>query len=282
MEDLFELEWLGGVAEKHYRRLRPDVAALPWGSLSVRGFPPQLVERARGWWSQVAVGEYRASLTFSQLLRDMLEAKVPLDLIGMTSEFVTDEVSHVELASRITMELGGGVPLRVDTCGLLWPTSNALAPLQKANERVVRVLVHEALSAAFVTRSMRLSSHPLMRGAETIIARDEARHTRLGSLYLEWAADLLDDPERRRLADVALATLTELSPIWKRPACRVDGSGRTRDGDSIEQLHELGRLEGDMARRIAVDTIRADIAAPLADMQIVLAPERLEQVLVTN
>jgi hypothetical protein len=135
------------------RRLRPDVAELPWGSLRARTFPPDLVERARGWWSQVALGEYRASITFSQLLRDMLEAKVPLDLVGMASEFVADEVSHVELASRITMELGGGVPLRVDTCGLLWPTSSALSPLQKVNERVVR----SALSRARSCRQARVA-----------------------------------------------------------------------------------------------------------------------------
>jgi hypothetical protein len=241
MDELFELEWLGGVAEKHYRRLRPDVAALPWGSLDAHRFPPALVERARGWWHQVVLGEYRASITFSQLLRDMLEAKAPLDLIGMASDFVADEVSHVELASRIAMELGGGVPLRVDTCALLWPASSALSPLQKASERVVRhCCVHETLSATFVTRAMRASTHPLLRGAETIIARDEAGHTRLGSLYLEWVADRLDDEERRRLAGVAVATLTELSPLWKRPACRLGASGRTRDGDSVEQLHELG------------------------------------------
>ena len=74
------------------------------------------------------------------------------------------------------MELGGGVRLRVDTCGLLWPISSSLSPLQKVSERVVRsCCVHETLSAAFVTRSLRVSTHPLLRGAEIIIARDEAR-----------------------------------------------------------------------------------------------------------
>ena len=55
MKPPFEIEWLGGVAEKHFRRLRPSTCELPWGTLEPSRYPPVLVERARTMWTQVAV-----------------------------------------------------------------------------------------------------------------------------------------------------------------------------------------------------------------------------------
>ncbi len=106
----FELEWMGGVAEHHFRKVRPATDELPWGTLIASEHPPAAVEYARGAWTEVAINEYRAVASFCEVLRALVDVKAPLDLLGMTSDFLTDECSHVELASRMAMELGGAAP----------------------------------------------------------------------------------------------------------------------------------------------------------------------------
>jgi hypothetical protein len=230
------------------------------------------------WWTRVALGEYRAAVAFAELLRSMLEAKVPLDLVGMASAFVSDEVSHVEMASRFTMELGGGAPIVVDTTDLLSPTGSD-DPLARVNEQMLRLgVIQETFSGALVIEAARIASHPLAQGIETIIARDEAHHMRLGTLYFEWAAELLDAPERERLGRIAVETLWTLSPFWKRPANEARGED-AKQAFVPDPLRELGRLDAEGARARAVATIRDDIAAPLARFGIVIEPETLERLL---
>src|SRR5580658_4894193 len=114
MKQPFELEWMGGVAEHHFRHARPGADDLPWGTLDPSKYAPEAVDFARGSWTEVAINEYRAVASFSEVLRAMVDVKAPLDLLGMTSDFLADECSHVELASRMAMELGGAAPRTVD------------------------------------------------------------------------------------------------------------------------------------------------------------------------
>lgn len=259
MREPFEIEWCGGVAEKHFRRLRPEVADLPWGTLSKERYPLELVERARVWWTLSAVAEYRAAVAFGELLRSMLVAKVPLDLVGMGSEFVADEVSHVEIASRIAMELGGGAPLLIDTTELLRGASPGSNALQRVNEQMLCVsCIHETFSGAMIANTMRVASHPLIRAAEKLIARDEARHIRLGSLYFEWISERLTDAERERLAGLAVATLEELAPSWRGAVSAASVGFETED------LHALGRLDADAFGQHARRCVREEIV-PLLD-----------------
>ena len=110
----FELEWMGGAAEHHFRKARPTTEDLPWGTIVVSEFAPAAIESARGSWTEVAINEYRAVASFCEVLRALVDVKAPLDLLGMTSDFLADECSHVELASRMAMELGGAAPRMVD------------------------------------------------------------------------------------------------------------------------------------------------------------------------
>src|SRR5262245_8325858 len=111
---LFELEWLGGSAEKMFRRLRPGIDELPWGTLDPRDYHDELVDAARRSWTEGAYSEYRTAAGFAALLEAMVAAAAPIDLIGMASGFVADEMTHVELNCRMAMELGGGAPYLVD------------------------------------------------------------------------------------------------------------------------------------------------------------------------
>ncbi len=41
--ELFELEMLGDVFERRYRKMRPDVEAMPWGTLELSSMSPASV-----------------------------------------------------------------------------------------------------------------------------------------------------------------------------------------------------------------------------------------------
>jgi hypothetical protein len=48
----FELEWQGGAAERHFRKARPHIEDLPWGTFDVAKVDPRAVERARNAWTE--------------------------------------------------------------------------------------------------------------------------------------------------------------------------------------------------------------------------------------
>ena len=207
----FELEWLGGPAEHHFRKARPGIDDLPWGTLHASDYPPSLVAAARRSWTELAINEYRAITAFAEVVRSMALAQAPLDLVGMASDFLADECVHVELASRVAMELGGGVPITVDMRRFSFQPSDALAPFQRANEIVLQVgCISEVFAGGTGVGNQRVASHPLTRAVFDRILADEARHRRIGALYFEWAAEHLDDAERTRLATVATHTLDDL------------------------------------------------------------------------
>src|SRR5262245_60251481 len=104
--ELFELSMLGGAAERRYRRLRPEVEGLPWGSLQPSQYPSTLVEAGRRTWTEAAFQEHRTGAACAATLKALIAARAPLDLIGMATRFPLDEMVHVEMCARLAMELG--------------------------------------------------------------------------------------------------------------------------------------------------------------------------------
>ncbi len=275
MKELFEIEWFGGSAEKRFRKLRPETAELPWGTLDPKRYPPALVDAARVVWTQVALNEYRAATAFATLLKTMLEARVPLDIVGMASEFVADEVSHAEMASRVVMELGGAVPIEVDTTDLLVRNEPGLTAIQTAHEQVLRVaVISETISSAIATGTMRVARHPLLRAVEGIIARDEAHHMRLGTIYFEWAKEILDDAERERLGLVALDTLESMSVLWKKRSAGAPAAETFR----LEDVQALWIDTTTFHARVS-KAIKNDLMPTLRDIGLVLPTERASTIL---
>jgi hypothetical protein len=267
----FELEWLGGPAEHHFRRARPYVETLPWGTLRPSDYPASLVDAARRSWTELAINEYRAVTAFAEVVRAMALAKAPLDLLGMASDFLADECAHVELASRVATELGGGAFVEIDMRRFASRPSDELDPFQRANEIVLQVAcISEAFAGGMGAGNRKVASHPLTRAVHDRILADEARHRRLGPLYFEWAADRLEDGERVRLAGVATRTLEEFSVFWRfEPHPVVDG--KTRDGWRVEDLHALGWLEAARMVPHARDVVRDEVLPPLDALGIIVA-----------
>jgi hypothetical protein len=265
----FEIEWMGGAAEHHFRKARPTTEELPWGTVVPAEYSPSAVEYARGAWTEVAINEYRAVASFCEVLRALVDIKAPLDLIGMTSDFLADECSHVELASRMAMELGGAAPRVVDLEAFaMRPTG--LTPLQRANELVLRVsCVSEAFSGGTASVSLEATSHPLPRAVYETILRDEAHHRRLGGLYFEWALSRIDENELRRLGRTLLAALKGLAPFWKSRTSKGETGPSLPEGD----LAALGWLGPARFAPVALDVAVRDILDPLATIGITVLDE---------
>jgi hypothetical protein len=265
----FELEWMGGAAEHRFRKARPGVETLPWGTLDPSKYAPQAVEQARASWTEVAINELRAVASFSEVLRALVDVKAPLDLLGMTSDFLADECSHVEIASRMAMELGGAAPRQVDF-DRFTAKPRGLTPMQRANELVLRIgCISEAFSGGTATVSYASTKHALARAAYETILRDEAHHRRLGGLYFEWALAHIDEDELRRLGQVLLAALRELSPFWKSRAAQAELPA----GWPEEDLIALGWFRPSRFAPIAKEVVVRDILDPLETIGICIRPE---------
>lgn len=219
MRSLFEIEWLGGVAEHHFRRVRPAPTDIDWQALRAARYRPEALRGAQQVWTSLALSEYAAIASFAQLVRALAEAQAPLDLIGMTGDFLADEVKHVELACRVVMQLGGAVPRKFEPERLVPASDMSLSPFSRANELALRVgCIGEAFASATAVPVMRAVTHPVIRGVYQTILKDEARHCRFGSLYFEWASEHWDEAERVRLAAVALEVLRSYARLVPTPA----------------------------------------------------------------
>ncbi len=265
----FEIEWMGGPAEHHFRKVRPAGAELAWGTINPSRYAPAAVEYARGAWTEVAINEYRAVASFCEVLRALVDVKAPLDLLGMTSDFLADECSHVELASRMAMELGGAAPRTVDLDHFAVRPAG-LSAFQRANELMLCVsCVAEAFAGGTAGVSLDATSHPLPRSVYETILRDEAHHRRLGGLYFEWALPRIDEAELHRLGRVMLAALRAMAPFWKSRSAK----GETRVPVPEDDLRALGWLVPERFAKIAREVAVRDILDPLATIGITISAE---------
>jgi hypothetical protein len=256
MTELFALEWMGGVAEHHYRKARPGVDDFRWDTLDASRYSPQLLAAARVVWTNLSLSEYAAIAAFAEVVSALTLARAPLDLIGMTSDFLADEVRHVELVSRMVMQLGGAAPRIFEPACLAPKLSPGLTPLQRANELALRVgCIAEAFAGGTVLPIVRAQTHPLVHDIFVSILRDEARHERFGSLYFEWAQERLDDAERTRLGAVALSSLADYAPFWRTLHVR----SHERQAGEPARAHELGWLEPPSYVHVATSVVRDEI-----------------------
>jgi hypothetical protein len=211
----FELSLYGGAVERRYRRLRPEVEKLPWGTLKPEQHAPEVVAVARRIWTEAAFQEHRTGAACAATLKAMISARAPLDLIAMASRFPLDEMVHVELCARLLGELGGAMRLMHDPRTMVAEAAADQEPLMQAAELVVQnFCVGEALSIPLLRGSWHASKHPLIRGVLGRIVKDEAAHGQLGWFFLDWADERLDPSRRDRLAEVASRAIKAVVDRW--------------------------------------------------------------------
>ena len=255
--EAFELSLYGGAVERRYRRLRPEVDQLPWGSIECSRYPAAVVEGARRTWTEAAFQEHRTGAACATTLKALIGARAPLDLVAFASRFPLDEMVHVELCARLVAELGGAVTIMHDPRNLIVePDRDAPALMQAAELIVCNFCVGEALSIPVLRGSWHASKHPLIRGVLARIVKDEAAHGQLGWLFLDWADERLTEPQRRRLAEVARETIAAVVLRWEQLLPRAP---TPLDTDTLGWMETTSYLS--LARR----SLASHVLAPLRE-----------------
>jgi hypothetical protein len=214
--ELFELELFGGGIEQRYRRMRPEVEAMPWGTLDASRIPEPALVLARKQWTGAAFQEHRTGIACAATVRALFECRAPLDLIALASRFVLDELVHVELCARMAMELGGGTEILHDPNALIVDPNQELEPLLRAADLAVRCFcVGEALSIPLLRGTWKAARHPLPRAVLGRIVKDEAAHGTFGFSFLDWALPNLTDDDREFLGRAADRTIGAVHRQWQ-------------------------------------------------------------------
>jgi hypothetical protein len=254
-----------GFGRKLWRRYTDyDIDALPWGSIPVDRYPPEMVTMARYGWTENAFNEYTTAAAMGALVTELLKVRAPIEMVGLASQFAAEEIIHVELCARVAMELGGGGDFEVDPDTFVPALSKKLTPMQRASElMVILCCVGEAISFPLLGGSLRAAALPLTKAVLEKIVQDEAHHGRLGYLFLDWAESALDDKERKRLGRVAERAIATYLPLWRG---RIpDRDGKTAEGFAVEHVHELGWMAISEYTAVAESALRESIVEPLAE-----------------
>ncbi|MBS1121457.1 MAG: hypothetical protein H6Q90_3685 [Deltaproteobacteria bacterium] len=261
---MFELAWRGGATASRLHQRRPGGDDLPWGTLDLARYPDLHGLEARKIWSNGVFTEYASAAAFSALTTAMLQCGAPVDLIAMSGDIVVDELFHVELSSRLTMELGGAVPLEFDLAKIAPVTTPGCRPLMRAAEIAITTsCVSESLSVPAMARSRALAAEPLVRAVLDRLLADEGPHARLGFWFLEWAEDELTIDDRVRLARLAEDTIAVYAPLWREDPC-----------DTCPLPSGLGGHD-EIGKRALRDAVEHSIARPLARHGIELDARRV-------
>lgn len=254
----------GGAFERRYRRMRPEVEAMPWGTLDPSQYSEADLLAARKAWTGAAFQEHRTAVACAATLRALTEARAPLDLVALAARFPLDEVVHVELCARMAMELGGGTEIIHDPDRLVADAAPGESPLMRAAELIVRFFcVGEAVSIPLLRRTWKVAKHPLPRAVLGRIVKDEAAHGAFGFAFLDWALEQLDDGDKRHLGAVADRAIDALVANWE--------DLRKRDKSTMLDDHPLGWMGSDEYLELATSSLRKHVMEPLAERGIPLA-----------
>ena len=254
--ELFELEILGGSTERRFRKLRPEVEAMPWGTMDVSSAEAADLIAARRAWTGAAYQEHRTAVACAISLRALIEARAPVDLIAVASRFPLDEMVHVELCARMAMELGGGTEIIHDPAAMVLDVDPKASALMRAAECAVRFFcVGEAISIPLLRATWHVSKHPLPRAVMGRIVKDEAAHGIFGFTFLDWAAPRLSDEDRASLGRSADLAIRFLYRQWEYT--RKTRRAPKHDGDV------LGWMKTDDYLALAEKAMQAQVIAPL-------------------
>jgi hypothetical protein len=254
--ELFELELLGGPTEQRFRRMRPEIEEMPWGTLDLATASEEARTLARLAWTGAAYQEYRTALACAVTLKALIEARAPVDLIAVASRFPLDEMVHVELAARMAMEFGGGSEIVYDAKAMVVEPDPEASPFLQAAECAVRFFcVGEAISIPLLRETWHIAEHPLPKAVMGLIVKDEAAHGKFGFTFLDWAESRLGKADKAALGKAADRAIRFLYRQW-----------RLTHENRRSQLHEgdvLGWMKTDEYLMRARRAMQSEVIAPL-------------------
>jgi hypothetical protein len=182
-----------------------------------------------------------------------------VDLTALATRFPLDELVHVELTSRMAMELGGGVPIYMDPDNMIVRPIDE-SPVLRCADLVVRFFcVGEALSIPMLRGTWKAAIHPLSKAVLGRIVRDEAAHGAFGWVFLDWALPLLDEEEgpraREVLAQAADLTIERVKENWEHIRNQPSGPDTA--------IHALGWLSTDAYLSLAKLSLERNVLSQL-------------------
>ena len=235
---------------------------MPWGTLRVERFARDDVELARGMWTNGIFTEYASATAFSQLATAFLECGAPVDLTAACADIVVDEMTHVEMVTRVVIELGGAVPYEMDLDKITQlPDPDATALMRAAELAITTSCVGESLSVPALRQSRAMIGDGLLHVVLDRLVRDEGPHAQLGMQFLAWAGDRLTAGDRERLATIALEAVSVYAPLWQKT--------------SKAAAPDLGLTEPDEYRLLMTTAVRDKIDTRLRRHDIVMDPVKL-------
>jgi len=256
---------LGGSFERRYRKARPEVESMPWGTLDLSGVPEADLLAARKAWTGAAFQEHRTGVACTATLRALIEARAPLDLVALAARFPLDEMVHVELCARMAMECGGGTEIVHDPHQLVLDADPTLSPIMQAAELCVRFFcVGEALSIPLIRGTWHAAQHPLPRAVLGRIVKDEAAHGTFGFTFLDWAAPELTEADRATLARSADLAIGFIARQWDD--IRTRPKRKPNPGDA------LAWMDTDSYLSLAARSMEEKVREPLLARGIPVAP----------
>jgi hypothetical protein len=255
--ELFELELFGEGVERRYRKMRPEVEAMPWSTLDLATVPAEIALAGRAMWTGAAFQEHRTAVACAAALRALTEARAPIDLIALASRFPLDELVHVELCARMAMAFGGGTEIQHDADHLVADADPSLPPLLRAAEVVVRFFcVGEAISIPLLRGTWHAAQHPLPKAVLGRIVRDEAAHGTFGFAFLDWALPRLDAASVAHLGHQADRAILAVYDLWSK-------LGKKSVTDEAVGLIGLAWMHTDAYRAVAAKSLEEKVRAPL-------------------
>jgi len=259
----FDLEILGGSIERRYRKMRPEVEAMPWHTFDSSSLLPHQREPARTAWTHAAFQEFRTGAACSIALTALIEAKAPLDLIALAARFPVDEVVHVELCARMAMRLGGGTRIQYSPDEMIHRPPSDWSPQGRAAHIVIRLFcVGEAVSIPLLRRIWHAAEHPLPKAILSRIVRDEAAHGTFGFAFLDWAVPQLPQSEFEQLAKAADRAMHQVYETWSNLAAF--------ETEQDLRSNPLGWMKSQEFSELARRSMLSHVVAPLHERGIMV------------
>jgi hypothetical protein len=175
----------------------PQLPSLPAPQLD--GFTPSVRALAAEAWTLRAEEEHRSAAIFGALGAAVLVDGFALDLAGLVSGTVADELRHAALCAELAQRFAASTP-RVRMTRVVRRLERRPEPRWRALAILfVEGAIGETISSALFNAGRHATTEPCSRAALAHIARDEARHARR---FWEALATLtLDDGDRARLQE---------------------------------------------------------------------------------
>jgi hypothetical protein len=175
----------------------PILPSLPEPQLA--GFAPAARALAAEAWTMRAEEEHRSAAIFSALGAAVVAEGFALDLAGLVSGTVIDELRHAALCGELAQRFAATTP-RVRMARVTRRLQSRPEPRQRALAiLLIEGAVGETLSSALFNAGRHATTEPCSHAALAHIARDEARHARR---FWEAMATLsLDDADLTQLQE---------------------------------------------------------------------------------